>query len=133
MELILLDSSSHQDDVYPYKKVVQWVSTLLDTNFLGRDIIIKQLTGAKYELDYKYEYLDVKFQTEKCEKYPFDVRVPVELLAKQTNQNIVNILLHVIDGYASILDLNNLDFSDFDGEFSLDDLEYRINDEVKPI
>lgn len=100
---------------------------------MGRDIIIKQLTGAKYELDYKYEYLDVKFQTEKCEKYPFDVRVPVELLAKQTNQNIVNILLHVIDGYASILDLNNLDFSDFDGEFSLDDLEYRINDEVKPI
>ena len=131
MEHIILCPKEHENDEYCYEKIVLWLNTLLAMDFLGKEIICKQLNGAKYELDGKYEYLDVKFKPNKCEKYPYNIRVPIQICARQPNMNIVNILLHVVDGYVAILDINNMDLTDFNGEFSLDNVEYIVNEEVK--
>ena len=132
LEHIVLCPNGHENDKYSYEKVTLWLNTLLDVDFLGKDIIRKQLDGAEYELDGKYEYLDVKFNPNRCEKYPYKVTIPVQIFAKQQNINMVNILLHVIDGYVAIMDINNMDLSDFDGDFSLDSVEYSVNEIVKP-
>jgi hypothetical protein len=131
LEHILLNNYSHENDKYPYEKINFWVNTLLAVDFLGKDIIVKQLMGAEYELKGEYEYLDVKFKPNSCERYPYNVRVPIEILAKQSTQNVVNILLHVIDGYVALLDINNMDLTDFNGEISLDNVEYRVDEKVK--
>lgn len=130
LERISLCPKGHENDKYSYEQISFWLNRVLDRDFLGRDIIVKQLNGAKYELDSKYEYLDVKFTPNRCEKYPYNVAIPIEIVAMQPNQNIVNMLLHIIDGYVAILDINNIDFSDFDGNFSLNDIEYIVTQEV---
>lgn len=130
MEHIFLNKNNHENDIYTYEKVGLWLNTLLDTSFLGKEVIIEQLMGAEYSLEGVHEYLDIKFKPNHCGKFPYDTRVPVELLARQPNNNVVNMLLHVIDGYVSILDINNLDLTDFDGEFSLSDIVHRVDEEV---
>ena len=131
LEHIILCPDGHENDEYNYEQVSLWLNTLLAGNFLGRDIICKQLDGAKYELCGEYEYLDIKFSPNKCERYPYKDRVPVQIGAEQQNGNLVNMLLHVIDGYVAILDINNMDLTDFNGEFSLDNVEYVVSEEVK--
>ena len=128
---ITLFHKGHENDKYNYEKIVFWLNALLAVDFLDKDIICKQLDGATYELCGEYEYLDIKFSPNKCEVYPHKVRVPVQIFAKQANHNCVNMLLHIIDGYVAILDINNMDLTDFNGEFSLDNVEYSVNEEVK--
>jgi len=129
---ITLFHKGHENDKHDYEKIILWLNTLLAVDFLGKDIICKQLNGATYELCGEYEYLDIKFSPNKCEVYPYKVRVPVQIFAKQANNNCVNMLLHIIDGYVAMLDINNMDLTDFDGEFSLDNVEYSVSEIVKP-
>lgn len=130
MEHILLDDNSHKNDNYLYEKITSWLNTLLSVNFLGKDIIIKQLFGASYEVHGKHEYISIKFNPNKCEPYPYNIRVPISMQCRQFNGNIVDCLLHVINGFVNELEIYNMDLTDFDAGFSLDNLIYRIDEEI---
>jgi hypothetical protein len=122
----------HENDKYPYEKIVLWLNTLLFVEFLGKSIIAKQLLGATYEVCGEYAYISIKFIPNHCEKYPYNVRVPVGMEAKQPNGNIVDFLLHIVDGFVDELEIYNMDLTEISGDFWLDNIAYRVDEKVKP-
>ena len=132
MEHILLNSTLHENDEYSYEKIVLWLNKLLSVNFLGRDIIDKQLSGAEYKVQGKHEYISVKFIANSFEKYPYGVRVPISMQAKQDDGNIVDFLLHVINGFVDEMEIYNMDLTEIYGDFSLDDIVHSVNKKVQP-
>ena len=131
MEHISLNNSSHENDKYSYDQVTLWLNKLLAVEFKGKDIIERQLFGAVYEVCGEYEYISIKFKSNSCEIYPYSVRVPIGMIAKQPNGNIVDFLLHVINGFVDEMEIYNMDLTNIDGNFSIENVHYRIDEEVK--
>jgi len=79
----------------------------------------------------EYEYIDVKFTPSQMQKYPYNIRVPIGLEARQNDGNIVDFLLHVIDGFVDKMEIYNMDLTEMKGDFNLDNLTYRIDEKVR--
>ena len=110
-----------------------WINSLLDIEFKGREIIVKQLEDAKYELTNGEGYISIKFSINKTkEKFPFKVRVPVEMKAYQLNRHPIMFLLHIQDGIVDELEIYTADGSLIDDEISVDDSEHKTADILKP-
>ena len=66
------------------------------------------------------------------ERYPYPVRVPVEMRAFQKESAPIVFLLHVVNGFINELELVTADSSKIDMEtIELDKVEYVINEAVK--
>ena len=50
-------------------------------------ILLKQILNSKLLLEQGYDYISLEFKTEEKEKYPYQVRVPVEMRAKKICAN----------------------------------------------
>jgi len=130
---ILLNNYLHENDKYSYEKIVLWLNKLLAMEFLGKDVIKKQLSGAFYEIHGEYEYISIKFTPNSYERYPYNIRVPIGMEAKQLNGNIVDFLLHVINGFVDEMEIYNMDLTNINGNFNLDNVIYRIDEKVNLI
>jgi len=130
LEHILLDHKSHENDKFAYEKIALWLSKLLSADFLGKEIVMMQLTGATYELYGKCEYISVKFTPNSDVKYPYNVRVPIGMVAKQANKNIVDFLLHIVDGFVDEMEIYNMDLTEFCGNICIENVTYRIDEQV---
>ena len=128
--IIFLNKHSDDNDKYSYDQIVIWLNKLLSAKFLGKDIICKQLSGAEYEVYGEFEYISIKFIPNDSEQYPYRIRVPVNMVAMQPNGNIVDFLLHIIGGFVDELEIYNMDLTIMDGEFSIDNVAYRVDEEV---
>lgn len=63
-----------------YIKEQQWINRLMDVEFRGRDILLKQFSKAKIIYKQEYAFISLKFKIEgEIEPYPYLVRVPVEM------------------------------------------------------
>ena len=107
------------------------LSRLLEINFLGKEILLKQLDQAETEIEEGFSYLFIKFKVlEPCDKFPYNVRVPVEMRAYQEGPPVV-FLLHVIDGIVNELEIFTADSSKIDITLiKFDTIQYEIDEEI---
>ena len=112
-----------------YIKEQQWINRLMDVEFRGRDILLKQFSKAKIIYKQEYAFISLKFKIEgEIEPYPYRVRVPV---AFQTSTAPIVFLLHVVNGVIDELEIITADLTQIDADsIKLEKVEYEVNQEV---
>lgn len=107
----------------------RWISKLLDIEFKGKDIILRQLANATVEYTCEYAYISIKFiLADNVELFPYNVRVPVEMTAYQKSSAPILFLIHVVNGVISELEILTADSSRIDiDNIDLESVEYDIN------
>ena len=104
----------------------------LNVDFKGREIVLKQMLGSKVFCEYGYDYFSLKFIVNDTEKYPYEVRVPIEMRAFQRDSSPILFLIHIVEGRVDELEILTADSSKLIlGNIELNSVEYVINDEVK--
>lgn len=131
LEPILLISTTEPDEKGANEKVTMWINILLAKDFIGRDIIYNQLHEAMYEMHIACEYISIRLTTTSHARFPFEVRVPIGMEAKQKDGNIVDFLLHMVDGFIDELEIYSMDLSDINMDFSLEDISYRVQEKLR--
>lgn len=110
----------------------KWISSLLNVNFKGRDILIKQVANSKVVCSQEYDYISIKFFVEAgIELYPYKIRVPVEMRAFQEAAAPIVFLLHIINGVIDEMEIITADSSQINPDnITLTNVEYEVNKEV---
>lgn len=117
-------------DLYSYEK--KWLNKLLEVNFKGKQVILRQVMNAKVVRKEGYDFISLKFSVDKVEKYSYLVRVPVEMRVFQKDGAPILFLLHIINGYVDELEIFTADFSKLDISYiEISKVEYIINERVK--
>lgn len=109
-----------------------WLEALLKSSFKGRRELQTQIKNAFIKPNYNKVFISLEFIVDRrYEKIPYRVRVPIEMLAYQTNDRPpVQLLLHVIDGYVSELEIFNAGGYEITDKFCLDNVNVIINSEL---
>lgn len=113
-------------------KEQKWIDKLFDAKFNDKDILKKQVLKSKISLQQEYAFISIKFNVEnEIEKYPYQVRVPIEMRAYQSSSAPIVFLLHVIEGIINELEIITADSSEIKADcIELENVEYEINEEV---
>lgn len=114
------------------KREKKWIDSLLNTNFKGKEILQEQVLHARVSCEEEYAYISLKFKVEaEIERFPYKVRVPVEMRAFQELSAPIIFLLHVMNGFIDELEIITADSSRLDPDnITLNKVEYEINEEV---
>lgn len=114
------------------EKELQWIDKLMDVEFQGRNILLKQLSMAKIIYKQEYAFISIKFKVEgDIEPYPYHVRVPVEMRAFQQLSAPIIFLLHIVNGIIDELEIITADSAQIvPDSIELEKVEYEINQEV---
>lgn len=114
------------------EKEQQWIDKIMDVEFQGRDILLKQFSKAKIIYKQEYAFISLKFNVEcEIELYPYRVRVPVEMRAFQNSTAPIVFLLHVVNGVIDELEILTADSTQINSDsVRLDKVEYEVNQEV---
>lgn len=112
---------------------IRWIKKMLDVEFKGKEILFKQIMGAKVFAEQGYDYISIKFVVQKkCEKYPYSVRVPLEMKAFQEESNPIVFVLHIINGFIDELEIITADSSKINLEnISLENVIYELDEMVR--
>ena len=103
----------------------------MSVEFRGRDFLIGQIESSQICPNYGNGLISLEFVVDmKVDKFPYEVRNPVEMRAFQVDTVPVVILLHVINGYVSELEIFNADSSNLSTDFSVENVEWIINPEL---
>jgi hypothetical protein len=110
----------------------KWIDKLLSVDFKGKEILITQISKSKIQYEQGYAFLFLKFKLEsEVSKFPYKVRVPVEMRAFQTHTAPIIFLLHIIDGLVSELEIFPADSSRLDiNNIELEKLEHEVDETV---
>ena len=114
------------------EKEQKWINSLMNVEFQGRDILLKQFSKAKIIYDQEYAFISLKFKIEsEVEPYQYSVRVPVEMIAFQNSTAPIVFLLHVVNGVIDELEIITADSTQMDADsIQLEKVEYEVNQEV---
>ena len=114
------------------EKEQKWINSLMNVEFQGRDILLKQFSKAKIIYYQEYAFISLKFKIEgEVEPYPYSVRVPVEMIAFQNSTAPIVFLLHVVNGVIDELEIITADSTQIDADsIQLEKVEYEVNQEV---
>lgn len=114
------------------EKELQWIDKLMDVEFQGKNILLKQLSMAKIIYKQEYAFISIKFKVEgDIEPYPYHVRVPVEMRAFQQFSAPIIFLMHIVNGIIDELEIITADSAQIDTDnIELEKVEYEINQEV---
>lgn len=109
-----------------------WLKNLLDVDFLGKDVIIKQINSAKVSFIAGHEYISIKFHIDTdVPLFLYKTRTPVSMLAWQPNGTPIEFILHVIDGVIDELEVVRMDLLAIDYlDIDLSKLEHMVCDTV---
>lgn len=89
-----------------------WLEVMLCVDFLGKEIILKQLDKAQISRDYNVGYISLKLKVDKnIQKFPYQIRVPIEMRVTGKYDVPIVFLLHVIDGFVDELEIFSADSS----------------------
>jgi hypothetical protein len=124
---------NHKNEKPSGYEVSLWLNTLFDIDFKGRDILIDQLLNSEYKLTQGPGYMDVRFFIDRSgkERFPYKVRVPVEMSALQSDNVPIMFLLHVVDGFIDELEVYTADSSLFGENILLLNITHDVADIVK--
>ncbi|HNT03555.1 MAG TPA: hypothetical protein PLY12_11470 [Bacillota bacterium] len=132
LEHITLCHKDHEHDNPSYADVSVWINKLLAIEFKGRDILVKQMENSKYELINGEGFISIKFcVNDEKEKFPFRVRVPVEMIAFQQGRHPIMFLLHVLGGIVDELEIYTADGSLIDSKISVLNVNHKVADLLK--
>ena len=116
----------------PNSKERQWLKKIFECEFKGKHILEKQLLKAKAISEEGYDFISLKFKTDETEKYPYSVRVPVEMRVFDNNSAPKVFLLHIIGGFIDELEVITADSSKMDSEnIAFDGVKYVIDESVR--
>jgi len=107
----------------------EWLDKLLNIEFKGKDILMKQISESKVAYEQEYAFISLKFNIEKeVEQYPYQVRVPVEMRAYQNESAPIVFLLHIIGGIINELEIISADSSEIKADcIELENVQYEVN------
>lgn len=115
-----------------YKNEQYWIKKILEVEFKGKKLLLQQVLSSKVFLEEGYDFVSLKFKTEETEKYPYQVRVPIEMRVFQKDSAPIVFLLHIVNGFIDELELITADSSKIDiSNIIFDEVEYVINEQVK--
>lgn len=111
-----------------YEREQRWIDRLMNVEFLGRDILLKQLSKAKIAYRQEYAFISIEFKVEgEIELYPYHIRVPVEMRAFQEASAPIVFLLHVVNGVIDELEIITADSAQIDANsIELERVEYEV-------
>ena len=90
----------------------EWLEGIFSKKFRYRKEIIYQINNAKIEREYTDFYLLLKFKVDSgIPPVQMDIRVPVEMRIYKDNQVPIQVLLHIVQGYVSEVEIFNADSS----------------------
>ncbi len=114
------------------EKEQKWIDSLMNVEFYGRDILLKQFSKARIINKQEYAFISIKFKIEgEIEPYPFQVRVPIEMRAFQKASAPVVFLLHIVGGVINELEIFTADSTQIEADnIELTRVEYEVNQEV---
>jgi len=129
LEHILIYRKGHEHDLHSYSDVSLWINKLFDIEFKGREILVKQIEKSKYELINGEGFISIKFLiNDDKEKFPFKVRVPLEMTASQQDRHPIMFLLHVLDGFVDEVEIYTADGSLIDNGVSILNVVHTVSD-----
>lgn len=106
-----------------------WLQKLLGSiDFPGRDALISQLKNAKVigNCLCGCKTIDIKIDSV-SPRFPYSIRVPVEMLVHNDKSAPVVFYLHVIDGYIKELEVFKADSERISERIELDNAEVKVN------
>ena len=110
----------------------KWIDYIFKADFRDKDILLNQLKESLVNPTYDTGFISIRFVEPKGEKYPHNVRVPVEMRAFQKEMAPIVFLIHVIEGYINELEIYSADGAEiYSDAISLDALEYVIDPMVQ--
>lgn len=131
-EHIILCHENHKNDSHSPAEVSMWLNKLMAIEFIGKEILVKQIQNSKYELICGAGFISIKFFiSDEKEKFPFRVRIPVEMTAYQHGKHPIIFLLHVLEGIVHELEVYTADGSLIDGGISIQNLYYDVDKLLK--
>lgn len=112
----------------------KWLQMLFEPQFAGKGILMSQLREAGISRERLPGGIFLKFKVHSdAERFPYGVRVPVEMIARQKEGGPVDFLMHVVGGFVDELEVYKTDSSNIDPEtVELDQVEHYINEAVLP-
>jgi membrane-bound metal-dependent hydrolase YbcI (DUF457 family) len=88
---------------------VEITEEVISPDFPFKEIIKKQLSSATTTRESCYDYMFIHFEIEhSLPKYPFPKRVPVSMQYYFKKGYPIDFLLHIVNGYISILEIMNV-------------------------
>ena len=109
----------------------KWLKKLLDVNFLGKRVLEKQIKHAKIIQNYNSGFISLKFKIGKnVEKFPYNYRVPAQMIANQSDGIPIIFLIHVINGYIDELEIFNAGGHEISENINIDDVKIIIEKEL---
>ena len=113
-------------------EVETWIKKLMEIEFVGKNILISQVESAKYEVKHGEGFISIKYYVDnEKEKFPYQVRIPVEMEAFQSGENPIMFLLHVLDGVVDELEVYSVDGSPIGMEISVQIVKHKVADMLK--
>lgn len=105
----------------------EWLEKILSQEFPGKTEIVAQINSSKVYREYTDSYLALKFKVDSSMP-PTDikVRVPVEMRVYESDKVPIQILLHVVQGYVSELEVFRADSSKIDQKLFFEDAKFEI-------
>ena len=108
---------------------MSWINALLAVDFMGKDILMNQIAESEITVEENDAYYWMRFNIgDSKDRFPYDVRVPVIMIANQEDTAPIIFLLHVINGYVDELEIYIADLSVIDiTSIDLGNVEYNID------
>lgn len=106
-----------------------WFHKLFRVDFEGKNILIEQLREATVVGYCGCKTIDIDVK-KTIKEFPFQIRVPVEMIAIQDDGMPIMFNLHVINGYINELEVFKMDSSPIDYEINLERTTISINEKL---
>jgi hypothetical protein len=105
----------------PNDKEKYWIQTILSNQTMGREVLLEQLDNSIVSSNYSNESITIKFivNTE-VNRFPYIRTAPFDVLAHQHDGTIIVMLLYVVNGYISELQIFNTELTKISADFTLD-------------
>lgn len=112
--------------------IMSWIDRLLCVSFKGKEIVEKQIKNSELTVEQNYSYISIKFKIkEGVDKFPFNIRVPLEMRIFQKTAAPIVFLLHIVNGIVNELEIITADSSEIDiSNLQYQKVEYEINEEL---
>jgi len=108
------------------KIVEKWLEKIMCVDFAGKEIIQEQINQANISIVKHYAYISVEFDfNETVPQLPWNMGVPVSMLAHQENSAPVHFAIHTKNNHITELEVVMVDLSKIDiNNIDISNVEY---------
>ncbi|MEF2965546.1 hypothetical protein V3851_06845 [Paenibacillus sp. M1] len=106
-----------------------WMAKMLDVDLPYRDILKEQVENSKAIGECKCGCRTINIQVDQtaARKFPYSIRIPVEMSVTEEGKPPILFLLHLIDGYIHELEVLRVDSTPIIGDIEFRNAEVLVN------